>query len=39
MGDYWVWYLENRNHLIEHFALLGLYKSEHFRAFTAKYEL
>ncbi len=48
--NYWVWYLENRNqldehfasspnHLDEHFTLFGLYKSEHFRAFTAKYTL
>jgi len=43
----WVWYLENRNHLMEHFAsirnhleehfaLFRSYQSEHFRAFTAK---
>ena len=48
--NYWVWYLKNRNHLIEHFdvfrnklnqhlALFGSHKSEHFKAFTAKYTL
>ena len=48
--NYWVSYLENRNHLIEHFApirnhlmerfaLFRLYESEHFRAFSAKYTL
>jgi hypothetical protein len=31
--NYWVWYLENRNHLVEHFALFRLYEVEHFRAF------
>jgi hypothetical protein len=42
--NYWVWYLENRNHfvehfrlsrnhLIEHFALFRLYEVEHFEAF------
>ena len=47
---FWGKYLENRNHLDdhfdvfrnhlgEHFALFGLYKCEHFKAFTAKYTL
>jgi len=22
-GNYWVWYLDNRNHLMEHFARFG----------------
>jgi hypothetical protein len=34
--NYWVWYLENRNHFIEHFALFESYKSEHFQAFPAE---
>ena len=48
--NYWVSYLENRNHLIEHFApirnhliehfaLFRSYKSEHFRALIAKHTL